>query len=54
MDTDGEELIDHLRLHPASEYVVVDQQGRVVGVLAAVDVAARLNAAGRPSAPTGA
>ena len=53
-DTNGEELIDHLRLHPASEYVVVDQQGRVVGVLAAVDVAARLNAAGRPSAPTGA
>jgi Zn-dependent protease len=53
VDTAGEDLIDHLRTHPASEYVAVDQQGRVVGVLAAVDVAARLNVAGTPSAPAG-
>ncbi|MGZ6869593.1 MAG: site-2 protease family protein [Frankiaceae bacterium] len=51
VDTAGEDLIRHLRAHPASEYVAVDQQGRVVGVLAAVDVAARLNVAGTPAAP---
>lgn len=38
VDTSGEELIDALRTHPASEYVLLDAQGAVAGVLAAADL----------------
>jgi Zn-dependent protease/CBS domain-containing protein len=34
----GEEILDTLRTHPASEYLVLDANGQVYGVLAASDV----------------
>ncbi|KLJ02213.1 site-2 protease family protein [Streptomyces albidoflavus] len=34
----GEELLERLRAHPASEYLVVEEDGAVYGVLAASDV----------------
>lgn len=43
VDTTGETLLEALRSHPASEYVVVDGTGEVVGVLATSDVAAVLD-----------
>ena len=41
-DLEGEGLVRVLREHPASEYVVLDGAGRLVGVVAASDVARRL------------
>jgi CBS domain containing-hemolysin-like protein len=38
----GEELLKQLQQSPASEYVVVENDGSVFGVLAAADVAAAL------------
>ena len=37
-DLSGDRLVDALRAHPASEYLVVDEHGNVFGVLAAADV----------------
>jgi len=42
-DLAGDEMVDALRRNPASEYVVVDGGGGVVGVLAAADVARTLD-----------
>lgn len=39
----GQELIEALRATPASEYVVVDRGGAIMGVLAATDVARMLD-----------
>jgi Zn-dependent protease/CBS domain-containing protein len=41
-DLAGEALLERLRSTPASEYVVVDTDGAIYGVLAAADVAAAL------------
>lgn len=41
-DLEGEELVRAMREHPASEYVVLDPSGGVLGVVAASDVARRL------------
>ena len=54
VDATGEALLDVLRATPASEYVVVDGTGEVLGVLATADVAAVLDgsaqrAAGQPA-----
>jgi CBS domain containing-hemolysin-like protein len=38
----GEELLHRMRSVPASEYLVVDQDGNVYGVLATSDVDAAL------------
>ncbi len=38
MTSSGEELIEALRTHPASEYVLVDAAGAVAGVLSAADL----------------
>jgi Zn-dependent protease len=46
-DLEGEQLLEALREHPATAYVVMDR-GRFVGVLRSADVAARLR--GRPAA----
>jgi Zn-dependent protease len=45
----GVAVIEAMQAHPATEYVVLDEAGKLVGVLAAQDVAAVL--AGRPDAP---
>ncbi|MFK0254615.1 site-2 protease family protein [Streptomyces sp. NPDC090445] len=37
-DLTGEELLDHLRTTPATEYLVLDTGGHVYGVLSALDV----------------
>lgn len=37
-DLSGEELIDHLKVSPASEYLVVEETGEIYGVLATQDV----------------
>jgi Zn-dependent protease len=42
LDLHGEDLLKAMRAHPASEYLVVDPQGRVFGVLATSDVEAVL------------
>ncbi|NED82823.1 site-2 protease family protein, partial [Streptomyces sp. SID11233] len=34
----GEELLERLRAHPASEYLVVEETGEIYGVLSAADV----------------
>lgn len=34
----GEELLDHLRTTPATEYLVVETGGAIYGVLSALDV----------------
>jgi len=39
----GQGVLDALRTHPASEYLVVDPVGAVLGVLAAVDVVAAVD-----------
>lgn len=50
----GEQLIDTLRSHPASEYLVVGQDGVARGVVAAVDLARALRLPRpRPRAPLG-
>ncbi|ONH32772.1 site-2 protease family protein [Pseudofrankia asymbiotica] len=41
-DLTGEELLNHIQRHPASEYLVT-QNGRPVGVLVMVDLVARLD-----------
>jgi hypothetical protein len=49
----GESVLDALRATPASEYLVVDPAGSVVGVLSTVDVAALLDPRSRATpAPT--
>jgi Zn-dependent protease len=55
VESDGEALLETLRTSPASEYVVVDGTGEVLGVLATADVAAALDAPsrGRPPRPPG-
>jgi CBS domain containing-hemolysin-like protein len=40
----GEALLRRLQQAPASEYIVVDPDGAIAGVLAAADVAAALKA----------
>ncbi|HLL35394.1 MAG TPA: site-2 protease family protein [Streptomyces sp.] len=46
----GEELLDALRAHPATEYLVVEQTGEIYGVLSAADVErAFVKAMARPS-----
>jgi hypothetical protein len=42
LDLTGEELLRRIRSVPASEYLVVDQDGKVYGVLATSDVDAAL------------
>ncbi|WP_399093388.1 site-2 protease family protein [Streptomyces sp. BBFR2] len=37
-DLSGEELLEHLRTTPASEYLVVEETGEIYGVLSAADV----------------
>ncbi|MGW0933254.1 site-2 protease family protein [Streptomyces sp. NPDC002644] len=37
-ELDGEELLDALRAHPATEYLVVEETGEIYGVLSAADV----------------
>lgn len=49
VDATGEELLGLVTAAESSEYLVVDPQGRVVGVLVADDLAAALT--GRPSGP---
>lgn len=44
LDVTGDELLRMMRATPASEYLVVDEHGRVYGVLAASDVDAALAA----------
>jgi CBS domain-containing protein len=44
-DLGGEELVEAMQTHPASEYVVVDRRGGLVGVLSVRDVAAVLDPA---------
>jgi Zn-dependent protease/CBS domain-containing protein len=44
-DLDGEQLLNALRSTPASEYLVVEADGAVYGVLAVADVERRLSAA---------
>ncbi|UQX00400.1 site-2 protease family protein [Streptomyces sp. RerS4] len=34
----GEELLDHLRANPATEYLVLEEEGRIYGVLSTLDV----------------
>lgn len=34
----GEELLDHLRANPASEYLVLENSGAIYGVLSTLDV----------------
>lgn len=34
----GEELLDHLRATPATEYLVIEPGGRIYGVLSTTDV----------------
>jgi Zn-dependent protease/CBS domain-containing protein len=47
----GEELLDHLRATPATEYLVVEETGEIYGVLATGDVEqAFVKAMGKPSA----
>lgn len=46
-DLCGDELIEALRSRPAGEYIVVDSTGHLVGVLATVDVLARVASAAR-------
>lgn len=41
----GGEIVEAIQRHPATEYVVVDSLGALVGVLSAADVAGALNAA---------
>ena len=41
-DVAGEQLLDALRRHPASEYLVVGRDGVARGVVAAVDLARAL------------
>jgi hypothetical protein len=46
----GEELLDHLRATPATEYLVVEETGEIYGVLATGDVEqAFVKAMARPS-----
>ncbi|QIJ61751.1 site-2 protease family protein [Streptomyces sp. JB150] len=46
----GEELLDALRAHPATEYLVVEETGEIYGVLSAADVErAFVKAMARPS-----
>jgi Zn-dependent protease len=42
VDLGGEDLITRMRAHPASEYLVVDHDGAVYGVLSTADVDAAL------------
>ncbi|HEV2888688.1 MAG TPA: hypothetical protein VGX49_17390, partial [Jatrophihabitans sp.] len=41
-DLSGEQLIETLRRHPASEYLVVGQDGVARGIVAAIDLARAL------------
>jgi Zn-dependent protease len=45
VDLGGEDLITRMRAHPASEYLVVERDGTVYGVLATADVDAALASA---------
>lgn len=48
VDLDGESLVSHLAEHPAAEYLVIEPDGSIYGVLAPADVdAAITNLAGR-------
>ncbi|MEV1011428.1 site-2 protease family protein [Streptomyces sp. NPDC049881] len=50
-DLNGEELLDHLRATPASEYLVVERTGEIYGVLSTGDVErAFIDAMARPAA----
>lgn len=46
---DGEQLLSAVRATPAHEYLVVDEQGAPAGILAVVDLAARLAAVAGPA-----
>jgi CBS domain containing-hemolysin-like protein len=47
----GEELLEHLRATPATEYLVVEESGEVYGVLSTGDVErAFVEAMAKPSA----
>ena len=47
----GEELLEHLRATPATEYLVVEETGEIYGVLSTGDVErAFVNAMAKPSA----
>lgn len=37
-DLTGEELLDHLRTNPATEYLVLEPGGEIYGVLSTLDV----------------
>lgn len=47
-DRSGEELLAHIRAAPASEYLVVEDDGRVLGVLRTADVDAALRSRATP------
>ena len=48
----GEDLLDHLRATPATEYLVVEETGEIYGVLSTADVErAFVEAMARPRRP---